>query len=123
MYHILNLKGKGRLSAETIVTARITVTYHLEGDAEPKIISVQMTAPAAEMELFLIPYTHYEFAEVEVSILDTYTPLIREHDENLNWLDHLQQLHHGEDHIEMIERDATDIETDTETSEELDAEE
>ena len=118
MHHILNIKGKGRLSAETIVTARITITHHLQGDDEPTIISAQMTAPASDMELFLIPYTHNEDAEVEVSILDTYTPLIREHDDNLKWLDNLQKLHHGEDHLEMIEGRETDTEPDTEESEE-----
>ena len=118
MHHILNIKGKGRLSAETIVTARLTVTYHLQGEDEPTIISGQMTAPASDMELFLIPYTHDENAEVDIHIIDTYTPLIREHDDNLKWLDNLQQLHQGEDHLDMIERRETDTEPDTEENEE-----
>ena len=122
MHHILNIKGKGRLSAETIVTARITITYYLPEDDEPTIISAQMTAPASDMELFLIPYTHDEAAEVEISILDTYTPLIREHDDNLKWLGNLQQLHQGEEHLDMIEGRVTetDTEPDTEESEEQD---
>lgn len=118
MHHILNIKGKGRLSAETIVTARITITYHFQEDDEPTIISAQMIAPAAHLELFLIPYTHDVNAEVEVSILDTYTPLIRDHDANLKWLDNLQQLHHGEEHLELIQGRETDAEADTEESEE-----
>ena len=77
-----------------------------------------MTAPAADMELFLIPYTHDENAEVDVNIIDTYTPLIRDHDKNLKWLDNLQQLHHGEDHLEMIQGRETDAEAETEESEE-----
>ena len=121
MYHILNIKGKGRLSAETIVTARITITHHLQGDDEPTIISAQMTAAASGMELFLIPYTHDVNAEVEVRILDIYTPLVREHDDNLRWLSNLQQLHQGEDHFEMIEGRETDAEPDTEESDEQDA--
>ena len=110
MHRILNIKGKGRLSAETIVTARITVTFHLEGEDEPITISAQMTAPASDMELFLIQYTHNEDTEVDIHILDTYTPLIQKHDDNLHWLDNLQQLHQGKEHISLIHNRETDNE-------------
>ena len=57
---IINVKGKGRLSAESIVTVRASVTYYLEDEPEPTFFQVMITAPAADLELFLLPYIDNE---------------------------------------------------------------
>ena len=102
MSHILRVKGKGVLSAQTIVTIRAIATYHLPDEDEPTRISVQMTATADDIELFLIPYTHDDNIELEIEILDILQPLIDSHDTNLKWLDNIKNLEKGEDHYTLI---------------------
>ena len=51
---IINVKGEGRLSAETIVTVRALVTYHLDDEPHPTLFEVMITAPAVDLELFFI---------------------------------------------------------------------
>ena len=102
MSHILRVKGKGVLSAQTIVTIRAIATYHLPDEDEPTRISVQMTATADDIELFLIPYTHDDNIELEIEILDILQPLINSHDANLKWLDNIKNLEKGEDHYTLI---------------------
>lgn len=92
---IINVKGKGRLSAESIVTIKASVTYYLEDEPDPTFFQVTITAPAADLELFLLPYTDNEQADLEVEILDIIQPAIGEHDENLKWLDYLIQHQQG----------------------------
>ena len=77
------------VSAETIVTARVHVEYDVDSDPEVVYFSVVMTAPASHIHLFLIPYSKDENATVEIDILDTYQPLIHNHDENLKWINRL----------------------------------
>ena len=94
---IINVKGKGRLSAESIVTVKASVTYYLEDEPDPTFFQVMITAPATDLELFLLPYIDNEQADLEIEILDIVQPSIREHDENLKWLDYLIQ--HQQDDI------------------------
>ena len=88
---IINVKGKGRLSAESIVTVKASVTYHLEDEPDPTYFQVMMTAPAFDLELFLVPYIDAENADLQIEILNIVQPAIGEHDENLKWLDYLMQ--------------------------------
>ena len=94
---IINVKGKGRLSAESIVTVKASVTYYLEDEPNPTFFQVMITALAIDLELFLLPYIDNEQADLEIEILDIVQPSIREHDENLKWLDYLIQ--HQQDDI------------------------
>lgn len=50
-----------------------------------------ITAPAVDLELFLLPYTDDENADLEIEILNIVQPVIGKHDENLKWLDYLMQ--------------------------------
>lgn len=93
---MIRLKSGERLSAESIVTARITVTYHFDDEPEPVIFQVKAIAPASDLDFFLIPYTTDANCDVEVEILDVLQPLIRGHDDNLKWLDNIKRLENGE---------------------------
>ena len=55
-----------------------------------------ITALAIDLELFLLPYIDNEQADLEIEILDIVQPGIREHDENLKWLDYLIQHQQGD---------------------------
>ena len=88
---IINIKGKGRLSAESIVTVKASVAYHLEDEPDPTYFQVMITAPAADLELFLLPYIDDENADLQIDILNIVQPAIGAHDENLKWLDYLMQ--------------------------------
>lgn len=96
MSQLIRIKDRGVLSAESIVTVRVSVEYRLDDEPEPVYFSVQITAPASDLDLFLIPYSDDENANLEIDILDVYQPRISKHDENLKWLDYL------------IDRDETD---------------
>ena len=88
---IINVKGKGRLSAQSIVTVKASVEYYLDDDPEPVFFQVMITAPASDLDLFLLPYTDNENADLQIEILNIIQPGITEHDENLKWLDYLVQ--------------------------------
>ena len=93
---IINVKGEGRLSAETIVTVRALVTYHLDDEPNPTLFEVMITAPAVDLELFLSPYIHNEKADLEIEILNIIQPVIGKHNENIKWLDSLIQHQQGD---------------------------
>ena len=93
---IINVKGEGRLSAETIVTVRALVTYHLDDEPDPTLFEVMITAPAVDLELFLSPYIHNEQADLEIEILNIIQPVIGKHNENIKWLDSLIQHQQGD---------------------------
>ena len=67
------------------------MTYYLDDEPEPAFFQVMITAPAADLELFLLPYIDTEQADLEVEILNIVQPVIGEHDENLKWLDYLME--------------------------------
>ena len=92
---IINIKGKGRLSAESIVTVRASLTYYLEDEPGSAFFQVMITAPAADLEFFLLPYIDNEQADLEIEILNIIQPVIEEHDENLKWLDYLMEYQRG----------------------------
>ena len=89
MKQLIRVKGHGVLSAESIVTARVTVTHHFDDDTEPVTMQVRITAPASDLDLFLIPYTEDDDIDVDFEILDILQPYIGRHDERLKWLDYL----------------------------------
>ena len=89
MKQLVRVKGHGVLSAETIVTARVTVTHHFDDGTEPVTMQVRITAPASDLDLFLIPYTEDDDIDVDFEILDILQPYVGKHDENLKWLDTL----------------------------------
>ena len=99
---IINVKGKGRLSAESIVTVKASVTYYLEDEPDPTCFQVVITAPAADLELFLLPYVDDEHADLQIEILNIVQPAIGKHDENLKWLDYLIQHQQGDTPDEEI---------------------
>jgi len=101
---IINVKGKGRLSAESIVTVRASVTYYLDNEPDPTFFQVMITAPAADLELFLLPYIDDEQADLEIEILNIVQPVIGEHDENLKWLDYLIQHQQGNPTLDENDR-------------------
>ena len=88
---IINIKGKGRLSAESIVTARVSVEYRFNDDSEPAFFQVKVIAPASDLDLFILPYVDDDNADVEVEILDVYQPIIQAHETNLEYLDRLKK--------------------------------
>jgi len=98
---IINVKGKGRLSAESIVTVRASVTYYLDNEPDPTFFQVMITAPAADLELFLLPYIDDEQADLEIDILNIVQPVIGKHNENLKWLDYL--IHHHQENPPLDE--------------------
>ena len=85
---IINVKGKGRLSAQSIVTVKASVEYYLDDDPEPVFFQVMITASASDLDLFLLPYSDNENADLQIEILNIIQPGITEHDENLKWLDY-----------------------------------
>ena len=89
MKQLVRVKGHGVLSAETIVTARVTVTHRFDDGTEPVTMQVRITAPASDLDLFLIPYTEDDDIDVDFEILDILQPYVGKHDENLKWLDAL----------------------------------
>ena len=91
MKHILHIKVQGRLSAQSVVTVRASVTYHLKDEPEPTFFCATLTSFASDVELFLLPYTDDPNAELEVEILNILQPGIDQHDDNLKWLDYLIQ--------------------------------
>ena len=93
---IINVKGKGRLSAESIVTVKASVTYYLEDEPDPTCFQVMITAPAADLELFLLPYIDDDRSDLQIEILNIVQPGIDQHDENLKWLDSLIQHQQGD---------------------------
>ena len=89
---IINVKGKGRLSAESVVTARVSVEYRVnDGNPEPAFFQVRVIAPASDLDLFILPYVDDDNADVEVEILDVYQPIIQAHETNLEYLDRLKK--------------------------------
>ena len=89
---IINVKGKGRLSAESVVTARVSVEYHFDdGNSESAFFQVKVIAPASDLDLFILPYVDDDNADVEVEILDVYQPIIQAHETNLEYLDRLKK--------------------------------
>ena len=92
MKQLVRVKGHGVLSAETIVTARVTVTHHFDDGTEPVTMQVRITAPASDLDLFLIPYTEDDDIDVDFEILDILQPYVGKHDKNLKWLDALINL-------------------------------
>ena len=88
---MVSIKGKGRLSAECIVTARVVITHHYDDGSEPSIIRINTTATAPDLDMFLVFCSRDDNVEVEVDILDINQPLIRSHDDNLQWLDNLER--------------------------------
>ena len=101
---LLKIKGHGILSAESIVTVRASITHHFEDDTEPVFFQVNITAPASDLDLFLIPYAEGEMTDLALEILHIYTPYIANHDSNLKWLDNIKNL----------ERNSISYETDDE---------
>lgn len=89
---LLRIKDKGILSAESIVTVRCTVTHHFADESEPAIFHVNITAPASDLDLFLIPYSDNELTDLDIEILHVYQPYISNHDSNLKWLDNIKNL-------------------------------
>ena len=89
---MVSIKGKGRISAECIVTARVTIIYHYDDDPDPSIIRTNVTATAPDLDMFITFCCRDENAEVHVEILDINQPLLRSHDDNLKWLDNLEQV-------------------------------
>ena len=93
MKPLIRLKDKGILSAESVVTVRVGVTYHLKDEPDPTFFQVMITAPATDLELFLLPFTDDDNAELEVEILNIIQPYIGKHVENLKWVDYIVQRH------------------------------
>ena len=89
---LLRIKDKGILSAESIVAVRATVTMRFEDKTEPAVFQVNITAPSSDLDLFLIPYSDDDRAELALEILHIYQPYIGNHDKNLEWLDRLKGL-------------------------------
>ena len=89
---LLRIKGHGILSAESIVTVRASITHHFEDETEPVFFQVNITAPASDLDLFLIPYSQDDMTDLELEILHIYTPFITKHDSNLKWLDNIKKL-------------------------------
>ena len=89
---LLKIKGQGIFSAESIVTVRCTVTYHSEDETEPVVRQVNITAPAEDLDLFLIPFSERERTDLVLEILHVYQPYIDKHDSNLKWLDYIKKL-------------------------------
>ncbi len=89
---LLRIKDKGILSAESIVTVRCTVTHHFADESEPAIFQVNITAPASDLDLFLIPYSDNALTDLDLEILHVYQPYIGNHDSNLKWLDNIKNL-------------------------------
>lgn len=89
MKQLIRIKGHGVLSAESIVTARVTVTHHFDDNTDPVTMQVRITAPASDLDLFLIPYAENDSIDLEIEILDILQPYVGKHDENLKWLDYL----------------------------------
>ena len=83
-------------AAESHVKA--SVTYYLD----PTCFQVVITAPAADLELFLLPYVDDEQADLQIEILNIIQPAIGKHDENLKWLDYLIQHQQGDTPDEEI---------------------
>ena len=94
---LIRIKGHGVLSAESIVTARVTVTHRFDDNSEPVTMQVRITAPASDLDLFLLPYTEADDIDVDFEILDILQPYIGKHNENLKWLDTL--INHEDDDI------------------------
>lgn len=94
---IVNIKGIGRLSAESIVTARVSIEIDLKDGAPLSFFQVNVTAPAIDLDVFLSHFTSFENTQIEIEILDVIQPQVRVHDENLKWLDNLQRLARGND--------------------------
>ena len=88
---IINIKGKGRLSAESVVTARVSVEYRFNDGSEPAFFQVKVIAPASDLDLFILPYVDDDNAAVDVEILDVYQPIIQAHETNLEYLDRLKR--------------------------------
>ena len=91
---IIRIKNIGQISAESIVTARVSVEQYDEytGDDEPKYFQVKMTAPPTDIYLFLMPFYDDPKAQILVEILDVYQPLMTKHEDNLEFLDALTEL-------------------------------
>ena len=89
---LLRIKDKGILSAESIVTVRATVTMRFEDETDPAGFQVNITAPASDLDLFLIPYSEDDMTDLDLEILHIYQPYIGNHDKNLEWLDRLKGL-------------------------------
>ena len=89
MKQLIRIKGHGVLSAESIVTARVTVTHHFDDGTDPVTMQVQITAPASDLDLFLLPYTEEDDIDLDFEILDILQPYIGKHNDSLKWLDTL----------------------------------
>ena len=98
---IISIKGKGRLSAECTVTARVTTTFHFDDD-ESTVMRLNITATASNLDMFLTYCDRDENADIEVEILDIFQPDIRSHEDNLQWLDHLENRERSDDFAESL---------------------
>ena len=55
MKQLIRVKGHGVLSAESIVTARVTVTHRFDDGTEPVTMQVRITAPPPIWTCFSFP--------------------------------------------------------------------
>ena len=76
----------------TFSTHLLNRTYYLK-----TVFQVRITAPASDLDLFLIPYAENDSIDLEIEILDILQPYVGKHDENLKWLDYL--IHREDDDI------------------------
>ena len=106
---MIRIKGKGILSAESIVTVRAGVTYNLVDEPEPPYFQVMITAPASDLELFLLPFADDKNAELEVEILNIIQPQIGSHDQNLKWLDYVIQRQLGEEGSDPLSSETASV--------------
>ena len=88
---LIRIKDQGVLSAESIVTARVSVVYRFHDGSEPAFFQVKVIGPASDIDLFILPYVDDDNADVEVEILDVYQPIIQAHETNLEYLDRLKK--------------------------------
>lgn len=88
---LIRIKDQGVLSAESVVTARVSVEYHFNDGSESAFFQVKVIAPASDLDLFILPYVDDDNADVEVEILDVYQPIIQAHKTNLEYLDRLKK--------------------------------
>ena len=77
---------------------KASVTYYLEDEPDPTCFQVVITAPAADLELFLLPYIEKQ-ADLQIEILNIIQPANMT---NLKWLDYLIQHQQGDTPDEEI---------------------
>lgn len=73
---------------QQIWTIRATVFGHLNVDGEPRPVhfTAQITATAAHIDAFLMPYTDREGCTLEVDLLDLIQPKIAPAETEYRWM-------------------------------------